>query len=165
MVGFQTKLKHGEQVRIFRTIPGLENAEFARLGGIHRNSFINSPRLLDGELRLKSKPCVRFAGQITGCEGYVESAAVGILAARFAAAELRGEMLPAPPVETALGALLGHITGGANTETFQPMNVNFGLMPPLPERFRKADRKKAYTDRAREKLAGWLELLRILEPA
>ena len=130
MVGFQTKLKHGEQVRIFRTIPGLENAEFARLGGIHRNSFINSPRLLDGELRLKSKPNIRFAGQITGCEGYVESAAVGILAARFAAAELRGETLAAPPAETALGALLAHITGGADAETFQPMNVNFGLMPP-----------------------------------
>src|SRR3982751_2297717 len=107
MVGFQTKLKHGEQVRIFRTIPGLEQAEFARLGGIHRNSFINSPRLLDRELRLESKPNIRFAGQITGCEGYVESAAVGILAARFAAAELRGEALPPPPVETAIGALLG----------------------------------------------------------
>jgi len=157
MVGFQTKLKHGEQVRIFRTIPGLENAEFARLGGIHRNSFINSPRLLDGELRLKSKPNVRFAGQITGCEGYVESAAVGILAARFAAAELRGERLPLPPVETAIGALLAHVTGGADAETFQPMNVNFGLMPPLAGRFKRADRKKAYTDRAREKLAEWLK--------
>src|SRR5688500_9095458 len=130
MVGFQTKLKHGEQVRIFRTIPGLENAEFARLGGIHRNSFIRSPALLDGELRLKSKPCIRFAGQITGCEGYVESAAIGLLAARFAAAELKGAALASPPVETALGALLGHITGGADSETFQPMNVNFGLMPP-----------------------------------
>ena len=134
MVGFQTKLKHGEQVRIFRTIPGLENAEFARLGGIHRNSFINSPRLLDGELRLKSKPNIRFAGQITGCEGYVESAAVGILAARFAAAELRGENLAAAAGRDALGALLGHITGGADAETFQPMNVNFGLMPPLDGR-------------------------------
>jgi methylenetetrahydrofolate--tRNA-(uracil-5-)-methyltransferase len=157
MVGFQTKLKHGEQVRIFRTIPGLENAEFARLGGIHRNSFINSPRLLDGELRLKSKPNVRFAGQITGCEGYVESAAVGILAARFAAAELRGERLPPPPIETAIGALLAHITGGADAETFQPMNVNFGLMPPLAGRLKRADRKKAYTDRARKKLAEWLK--------
>ena len=156
MVGFQTKLKHGEQVRIFRTIPGLGNADFARLGGIHRNSFINSPRLLDGELRLKSKPNIRFAGQITGCEGYVESAAVGILAARFAAAELRGETLTSPPAETALGALLAHITGGADAETFQPMNVNFGLMPPLPGRLKRADRKKAYTDRAREKLAEWL---------
>jgi methylenetetrahydrofolate--tRNA-(uracil-5-)-methyltransferase len=165
MVGFQTKLKHGEQVRIFRTIPGLENADFARLGGIHRNSFINSPRLLDGELRLKSKPNIRFAGQITGCEGYVESAAVGILAARFAAAELRGETLAPPPPETALGAILAHITGGAETETFQPMNVNFGLMPPLPGRSKRADRKKAYTDRAREKLAEWLDRLRVSEPA
>ena len=156
MVGFQTKLKHGEQVRIFRTIPGLENAEFARLGGIHRNSFINSPRLLDGELRLKSKPRIRFAGQITGCEGYVESAAVGILAARFAAAELRGETLPPPPVETALGAMLNHITGGADAETFQPMNVNFGLMPPIAGRWKRADRKKAYTDRARAAFAEWL---------
>src|SRR4051794_16819171 len=165
MVGFQTKLKQGEQVRIFRSIPGLKNAEFARLGGIHRNSFINSPRLLDRELRLKSKPNIRFAGQITGCEGYVESAAVGILAARFAAAELRGETLSPPPVETALGALLGHITGGAEAETFQPMNVNFGLMPPLPDRFRKADRKKAYTDRARSALVGWLDELKVREPA
>src|SRR5207302_4820027 len=131
MVGFQTKLKHGELVRIFRTIPGLEKAEFARLGGIHRNSFINSPRLLDSELRLRSKPNIRFAGQITGCEGYVESAAVGILAARFAAADLSGETRSSPPPETALGALLAHITGGAEAETFQPMNVNFGLMPPL----------------------------------
>ena len=165
MVGFQTKLKHGEQVRIFRTIPGLENAEFARLGGIHRNSFINSPSLLDGELRLKSKPNIRFAGQITGCEGYVESAAVGILAARFAAAELRGDRLPPPPVETAMGALLGHITGGADAETFQPMNVNFGLMPPLPGRLKKGDRKKAYTDRAREAFGGWLERERAPELA
>ena len=156
MVGFQTKLKHGEQAGIFRTIPGLENAEFARLGGIHRNSFINSPRLLDRELRLKSKPNIRFAGQITGCEGYVESAAVGILAARFAAAELRGETLPPPPTETALGALLNHITGGAEAETFQPMNVNFGLMPPVEGRWKRADRKKAYTDRARAALAAWL---------
>ena len=159
MVGFQTKLKHGEQVRIFRMIPGLESAEFARLGGIHRNSFINSPKLLDGELRLKSKPNIRFAGQITGCEGYVESAAVGILAARFAAAELEGRALPPPPVETALGALLSHITCGANAETFQPMNVNFGLMPPIEGRWKRADRKKAYTDRARTKLAEWLESL------
>jgi methylenetetrahydrofolate--tRNA-(uracil-5-)-methyltransferase len=165
MVGFQTKLKHGEQVRIFRTIPGLENAEFARLGGIHRNSFINAPRLLDRELRLKSKPNIRFAGQITGCEGYVESAAVGLLAARFAAADLSGERLPPPPVETALGALLGHITGGADAETFQPMNVNFGLMPPIEGRSKRADRKKAYTDRARTALADWLQQLRVREPA
>jgi methylenetetrahydrofolate--tRNA-(uracil-5-)-methyltransferase len=157
MVGFQTKLKHGEQVRIFRTIPGLENAEFARLGGIHRNSFINSPRLLDRELRLKCRPNIRFAGQITGCEGYVESAAIGLIAARFAAAELRGDELQSPPQETAIGALLGHITGGADADTFQPMNVNFGLMPPLAERARKADRKKAYTDRARGHFAEWLE--------
>ncbi len=155
MVGFQTKLKHGEQVRIFRTIPGLENAEFARLGGIHRNSFINSPRLLDGELRLKSKPNIRFAGQITGCEGYVESAAVGLLAARFAIAELRNERLSPPPAETALGALLNHITGGANAETFQPMNINFGLMPPIEGRLKRADRKKEYTDRARVALRQW----------
>jgi methylenetetrahydrofolate--tRNA-(uracil-5-)-methyltransferase len=165
MVGFQTKLKHGEQVRIFRTIPGLENAEFARLGGIHRNSFINSPRLLDRELRLKSKPNIRFAGQITGCEGYVESAAVGILAARFAAAELRGETLPPPPPETALGALLAHITGGANVDTFQPMNVNFGLMPPIEGRWKRTDRKKAYTDRARAALAEWLKQAKVAEPA
>ena len=135
MVGFQTKLKHGEQVRIFRTIPGLENAEFARLGGIHRNSFINSPKLLDGELRLKSKPNIRFAGQITGCEGYVESAADRParrpLRRRRAARRARS---PPPPLETALGALLGHITGGADAETYQPMNVNFGLMPPLAGR-------------------------------
>jgi methylenetetrahydrofolate--tRNA-(uracil-5-)-methyltransferase len=165
MVGFQTKLKHGEQGRIFRTIPGLENAEFARLGGIHRNSFINSPRLLDTELRLKSKPNIRFAGQITGCEGYVESAAIGLLAARFAAAELRGESVPPPPVETAFGALLGHITGGADAETYQPMNVNFGLMPPIPGRSKKADRKKFYTTRASAKFAEWIESLRVAEPA
>src|SRR3954451_19155248 len=165
MVGFQTKLKHGEQVRIFRTIPGLENAVFARLGGIHRNSFINSPRLLDRELRLKSQPNIRFAGQITGCEGYVESAAVGILAARFAAAELSGDTLPPPPRETALGAILAHITGGADAESFQPMNVNFGLMPPLPGRLKRADRKKAYTDRARATFAEWLDALKASEPA
>ena len=165
MVGFQTKLKHGEQVRIFRTIPGLEQAEFARLGGIHRNSFINSPRLLDGELRLKSKPNIRFAGQITGCEGYVESAAIGLITARFAAAELRCEQLPAPPPETAIGALLAHITGGADADTYQPMNINFGLMPPPEARTRKADRKKAYTDRARAELAGWLARIPPLPPA
>jgi methylenetetrahydrofolate--tRNA-(uracil-5-)-methyltransferase len=158
MVGFQTKLKHGEQVRIFRTIPGLENAEFARLGGIHRNSFIKSPELLDQQLRLKPLPNIRFAGQITGCEGYVESAAIGLLAARFAAAEARGRALPLPPAETALGALLAHITGGADAETYQPMNINFGLMPPLGgPKARKADRKKLYTDRARAALADWLE--------
>jgi methylenetetrahydrofolate--tRNA-(uracil-5-)-methyltransferase len=137
MVGFQTKLKHGEQVRIFRTIPGLENAEFARLGGLHRNTFLNSPRLLDGTLRLKAEPRLRFAGQITGCEGYVESAAIGGLVGRFAAAERLGETLSAPPPTTAHGALLGHITGGhietidSGPRSFQPMNVNFGLFPPL----------------------------------
>jgi methylenetetrahydrofolate--tRNA-(uracil-5-)-methyltransferase len=156
MVGFQTKLRHGAQVEIFRTIPALEKAEFARLGGIHRNSFIRSPDLLDRQLRLKSRPNIRFAGQITGCEGYVESAAIGLMAARFAAAEARGQSLSPPPNTTALGALLGHITGDANAETFQPMNVNFGLMPSLPERFRKADRKKAYTDRARAAFGEWL---------
>jgi methylenetetrahydrofolate--tRNA-(uracil-5-)-methyltransferase len=156
MVGFQTKLRHGAQVEIFRTIPGLENAEFARLGGIHRNSFIRSPDLLDRQLRLKSRPNIRFAGQITGCEGYVESAAIGLVAARFAVAEARGTTLSAPPKATALGALLGHITGDAVADTFQPMNINFGLMPPLPERFRKADRKKAYTHRARAAFSDWL---------
>jgi methylenetetrahydrofolate--tRNA-(uracil-5-)-methyltransferase len=164
MVGFQTKLKHGEQVRIFRTIPGLEQAEFARLGGIHRNSFINSPRLLDPQLRLRSRPNIRFAGQITGCEGYVESAAVGLLAALFAIAELRGQRFPSPPQETAMGALLAHITGGANAETFQPMNINFGLMPALDGRWKRSDRKKAYTDRARAALSSWLEL-NLREPA
>jgi methylenetetrahydrofolate--tRNA-(uracil-5-)-methyltransferase len=159
MVGFQTKLKHADQVRIFRTIPGLANAEFARLGGIHRNSFIRSPELLDGELRLKALPHIRFAGQITGCEGYVESAAIGLLAARFAAAELAGRRLPPPPVETALGALLNHITAGADADTYQPMNVNFGLMPPIEGRTRKADRKKIYTDRARTALKEWLTVI------
>ena len=139
MVGFQTKLKHGEQVRIFRTIPGLQNAEFARLGGLHRNTFLNSPKLLDDTLRLKANPRWRFAGQITGCEGYVESAAVGLLAGRFAAAERLGERMALPPPTTAHGALLAHITGGhietidAGPSSFQPMNVNFGLFPPLAE--------------------------------
>ena len=165
MVGFQTKLKHADQVRIFRTIPGLENAEFARLGGIHRNSFIRSPELLDPTLRLKSRPAIRFAGQITGCEGYVESAAIGLLAARFAIAEARGAELLPPPPETALGALLGHLTGGALAETYQPMNVNFGLMPPLYGKPRKADRKQAYTDRARAALAAWLTPVREPVPA
>jgi methylenetetrahydrofolate--tRNA-(uracil-5-)-methyltransferase len=137
MVGFQTKLKHGEQTRIFRTIPGLERAEFARLGGLHRNTFLNSPKLLDATLRLKAMPRLRFAGQITGCEGYVESAAVGLIAGRFAAGEQRGEPLAPPPPTTAHGALIGHITGGhvetidAGPRSFQPMNVNFGLFPPL----------------------------------
>lgn len=155
IVGFQTKLKHGEQVRLFRTIPGLENAEFARLGGLHRNTFIRSPELLDPTLRLKNRPHLRFAGQMTGCEGYVESAAVGLMAGRFAAAELAGKELAPPPVETAMGALLHHITGAAVAETYQPMNVNFGLMPPIPGRTKKADRKKMYTARAREAFGEW----------
>ncbi len=156
IVGFQTKLKHAEQVRLFRTIPGLENAEFARLGGLHRNTFIRSPELLDATLRLKRRPSLRFAGQITGCEGYVESAAIGLLAGRFAAAELTGAGFAPPPPETALGALLGHITGGAEAATYQPMNVNFGLFPPIEGKTKKADRKRLYTDRARAALAGWL---------
>ncbi|HWA02865.1 MAG TPA: methylenetetrahydrofolate--tRNA-(uracil(54)-C(5))-methyltransferase (FADH(2)-oxidizing) TrmFO [Rhizomicrobium sp.] len=149
MVGFQTKLKHGEQTRIFRMIPGLENASFARLGGLHRNTFINSPSLLDARLRLKARPSLRFAGQITGVEGYVESAAVGLLAGRFAA----GLAAPPPPT-TALGALLAHITGGADARTFQPMNVNFGLFPELPARTK--ERKKAMSRRALADLDGWL---------
>ncbi len=156
MVGFQTKLKHAEQVRIFRMIPGLEKAEFARLGGLHRNTFIKSPKLLDGFLRLKSRPNIRFAGQITGCEGYIESAGVGLLAGRFLTAELAGREMPLPPPTTALGALLGHITGGGDSATYQPMNVNFGLFPPLPDKIRKADRKRGYTDRAKADLASWL---------
>ena len=159
IVGFQTKLKHAEQVRIFRTIPGLQNAEFARLGGLHRTTFLRSPELLDAELRLRAKPNIRFAGQITGCEGYVESAAIGLLAGRFAAAELLGHAIGPPPPETALGALLHHITGAAVAETYQPMNVNFGLFPPIEGRARKADRKKLYTDRARAALAAWIRSL------
>ena len=155
MVGFQTKLKHGEQVRIFRTIPGLENAEFARLGGIHRNSFIRSPELLDGELRLKAMPNIRFAGQITGCEGYVESSAVGLLAGMMTAAELAGRAWAPPPRTSAMGALLAHITGDAEAESYQPMNVNFGLFPPLPE-VRKKARKEAYTERAKADFGQWL---------
>ncbi|HZG08407.1 MAG TPA: methylenetetrahydrofolate--tRNA-(uracil(54)-C(5))-methyltransferase (FADH(2)-oxidizing) TrmFO [Allosphingosinicella sp.] len=156
IVGFQTKLKYAEQVRIFRMIPGLENAEFARLGGLHRNTFIRSPQLLDETLRLKRAPHIRFAGQITGCEGYVESAAVGLMAGRFAAAELLGVQLAPPPPETALGALLGHITGGAEADSYQPMNVNFGLFPPVAGKSKKADRKRLYTSRAEEKLKEWL---------
>jgi methylenetetrahydrofolate--tRNA-(uracil-5-)-methyltransferase len=139
MVGFQTKLKHGEQTRVFRTIPGLERAEFARLGGLHRNTFLNSPKLLDETLHLKIAPRLRFAGQITGCEGYVESAAVGLMAGRFAAAERRGEALVLPPKTTAHGALLSYITGDhvdtidAGPRSYQPMNVNFGLFPPLKQ--------------------------------
>jgi methylenetetrahydrofolate--tRNA-(uracil-5-)-methyltransferase len=175
MVGFQTKLKHGEQVRIFRTIPGLEKAEFARLGGLHRNTFLNSPKLLDVALRLKAEPRLRFAGQITGCEGYVESAAVGLLAGRFAAAERLGETLPPPPPTTAHGALLNHITGGhivtidAGPQSYQPMNVNFGLFPPLasvPDKNEDGKRlrgpskalakKRALTRRALDDLGQWI---------
>jgi len=155
MVGFQTKLKHAAQVALFRTIPGLERAEFARLGGLHRNTFIRSPELLDGALRLKSAPHIRFAGQITGCEGYVESAAIGLLAGRMTAAELAGLTLAPPPAETALGALLGHITGGADADAYQPMNVNFGLFPPLEGRIHKSARKEAMTGRARTALDAW----------
>ena len=157
MVGFQTKLKYAEQVRIFRTIPGLEKAEFARLGGLHRNTFLNSPKVLDGQLRLKSDPRLRFAGQVTGVEGYVESAAIGLIAGRMAAAERKGGLLAAPPPTTALGALVAHITGGAEAETFQPMNVNFGLFPPLADIPKaKAERKPALARRALADLDGWL---------
>jgi methylenetetrahydrofolate--tRNA-(uracil-5-)-methyltransferase len=174
MVGFQTKLKHGEQLRVFRTIPGLQNAEFARLGGLHRNTFLNSPKLLDATLRLKVNPRWRFAGQITGCEGYVESAAIGLIAARFAAAERRGEVLTPPPPTTAHGALLTHITGGhietidAGPSSFQPMNVNFGLFPPIaapvaPEgrkygrgSAKNLARKSALSERALADLERWL---------
>jgi len=162
MVGFQTKLTYGEQKRIFTMIPGLENAEFARLGGIHRNTFINSPKLLDSTLRLKAMPRIRFAGQITGCEGYVESAAIGLMAGRFAAAERLGETLIAPPETTAIGAILGHVTGGAQPETFQPMNVNFGLFPPIDardergKRLKRRDKRRAQAARALQDLDAWL---------
>jgi methylenetetrahydrofolate--tRNA-(uracil-5-)-methyltransferase len=174
MVGFQTKLKHAEQVRVFRSIPGLQNAEFARLGGLHRNTFLNSPKLLDGTLRLKAEPRLRFAGQITGCEGYVESAAIGLLAGRAAAAERLGQAWVSPPPTTAFGALLGHITGGHISEgaqgarSFQPMNVNFGLFPPIEEptrdaagnrirgKERGAAKKRALTARALADLERWL---------
>jgi methylenetetrahydrofolate--tRNA-(uracil-5-)-methyltransferase len=161
IVGFQTKTKYGDQTRIFRMIPGLENAEFARLGGLHRNTFINSPRLLDARLKMKSMPRLRFAGQITGCEGYVESAAVGILAGRFAASEALGCEIEAPPATTALGALLNHITGGAEADTFQPMNINFGLFPPVisenGKKIRKKERKQSMSKRALSDLTEWLE--------
>ena len=160
MVGFQTKLKYAEQVRVFQTIPGLERAQFARLGGLHRNTFINSPRLLDNQLRLKRRPKLRFAGQITGVEGYVESAAIGLLAGRMAATEAKGLEWQDPPLETAHGALLSHITGGAMADSFQPMNVNFGLFPELPlnekgRRLRGRDRKAAHAQRALRYMAGW----------
>jgi methylenetetrahydrofolate--tRNA-(uracil-5-)-methyltransferase len=178
IVGFQTKLKHGEQTRIFRTIPGLEHAEFARLGGLHRNTFLNAPKLLDDALRLKVEPRLRFAGQITGCEGYVESAAIGLIAGRFAAAERLGRLLTPPPPTTAHGALLAHITGGhietasgtasATARSYQPMNVNFGLFPPLAhalkgeggQRLRGSEKalekKRALTRRALADLARWI---------
>jgi methylenetetrahydrofolate--tRNA-(uracil-5-)-methyltransferase len=174
MVGFQTKLKHAEQVRIFRMIPGLEQASFARLGGLHRNTFIDSPRLLDRSLRLKADPRLRFAGQITGVEGYVESAAIGLLAGRFATAERRGAAPQPPPSTTALGALIGHITGDHLTaadggaRSFQPMNVNFGLFPPLepseagPDgrrlkgKERGGAKRRAVAERALHDLHCWL---------
>jgi methylenetetrahydrofolate--tRNA-(uracil-5-)-methyltransferase len=174
MVGFQTKLKHGEQARIFRMIPGMAGAEFARLGGLHRNTFLNSPKLLDGELRLKVQPRLRFAGQITGCEGYVESAAIGLLAGRAAAAERTHAAWVPPPPTTAFGALLAHITGGhlaaegEGARSFQPMNVNFGLFPPLEApshdaagvrikgKERGAARKRAMSARALADLDRWL---------
>ncbi len=160
IVGFQTKMKYGAQTEVFRMIPGLENASFARLGGIHRNTFINSPTLLDSQMRLKSRPNIRFAGQITGVEGYVESAAMGLLAGRLAAAEILGRVLPDVPQDSAMGALIHHITGGAEAKTFQPMNVNFGLFRPVEglkggRRGRK-DRYKAYTDRAKAEWSNWL---------
>lgn len=155
IVGFQTKLKYGAQSDIFRMIPGLQNARFARLGGLHRNTFINSPRLLDHELRLKADPRLRFAGQITGVEGYVESAAIGLMAGRFAAAQAKGEIMTAPPAVTAFGALLSHITGGARPESFQPMNVNFGLFPPLEGRVKKKERKPLMSRRALQALDDW----------
>ena len=159
IVGFQTKMKYGAQTAVFKMIPGLQDASFARLGGIHRNTFINSPTLLDAQMRLRSRPNIRFAGQITGVEGYVESAAMGLLAGRMAAAEIKGETLLPPPHETAMGALIHHITGGAEAKTFQPMNVNFGLFPPIEAkggRRGRKDRYKAYTDRAKQAFTEWL---------
>jgi methylenetetrahydrofolate--tRNA-(uracil-5-)-methyltransferase len=156
IVGFQTKMKHGAQTDLLRQIPGLQNAEFARLGGLHRNTFIRSPILLDRSLRLKSAPHIRFAGQITGCEGYVESAAVGLMAGIMTAAELAGETVEAPPTTTALGALLAHITGDAEADSYQPMNVNFGLFAPLDDKVHKKARKQALTSRARADMASWM---------
>jgi methylenetetrahydrofolate--tRNA-(uracil-5-)-methyltransferase len=185
MVGFQTKLKHGAQTDIFRMIPGLEKAVFARLGGLHRNTFLNSPRLLDGSLRLKADPRMRFAGQVTGVEGYVESAAIGLLAGRFAAAERLGRPIAVPPATTALGALLGHITGGhldagpqeGKVGSFQPMNINYGLLPPLdgprhgadgkrlPHKERGRARKRLMGERALADLEAWASGAKVLEPA
>jgi len=161
IVGFQTKMKYGEQSRVFRMIPGLEGAEFARLGGLHRNSFINSPRMLDNKLRLKADPRLRFAGQITGVEGYVESAAIGLMAGRFASAERLGQAISVPPATTAFGALVSHITGGADAKTFQPMNVNFGLFPPLDlggrKKVRKKERRPMMSARALTDFRQWIE--------
>ena len=162
MVGFQTKLKYGAQIELFRTIPGLENAEFARLGGLHRNTFINSPLVLDRQLRLRNAPHIRFAGQITGCEGYVESSAVGLMAGMMAADELAGREWQSPPRTSAFGSLLAHITGDAEAETYQPMNINFGLFPPLHS-VGKKQRKEAYTERAKQHFGEWLT--REAEPA
>ncbi|ARO14361.1 methylenetetrahydrofolate--tRNA-(uracil-5-)-methyltransferase [Ketogulonicigenium robustum] len=159
IVGFQTKMKYGAQTNVFKMIPGLQDASFARLGGIHRNTFINSPTLLDNKMRLKSRPNIRFAGQITGVEGYVESSAMGLLASRLAIAEMQGRSLPEVPNTTAMGALMHHITGGADAKTFQPMNVNFGLFPPIDAkggRRGRAARYKAYTDRAKADWLAWL---------
>ena len=156
MVGFQTKMKYGEQTRVLKMIPGLENAEFARLGGLHRNTFINSPKVLNERLQMKAMPRLRFAGQITGCEGYVESAAVGILAGRMAAAERLGVQLELPPATTAMGAILSHITGGADAETFQPMNVNFGLFPDIQTKERGREKKKALSQRALKDMGDWI---------
>ncbi|WP_239805434.1 methylenetetrahydrofolate--tRNA-(uracil(54)-C(5))-methyltransferase (FADH(2)-oxidizing) TrmFO [Croceicoccus hydrothermalis] len=165
MVGFQTKLKWGAQKELFRTIPGLENAEFARLGGLHRNTFLNSPELLDRQLRLRGADHVRFAGQITGCEGYVESSAVGLMAGLMAAAELSGTPWTAPPRTTAMGALLSHITGDAEAESYQPMNVNFGLFPPPEDKVKKKERKLFYTARAKQDFPEWQNTLRSPAPA
>ena len=161
MVGFQTKMKYAAQVELFRTIPGLAQAEFARLGGLHRNTFLNSPTVLDRQLRLRQAPHIRFAGQVTGCEGYVESAAVGLLAGMMAAADLTNEQWVAPPSTTAVGALLAHITGDAQAETFQPMNINFGLLPPLHD-VKKKSRKEAYTSRAKADFGEWLAARELL---
>ena len=169
MVGFQTKLKYAEQVRVFQTIPGLESAQFARLGGLHRNTFINSPRLLDEQLRMKARPGLRFAGQITGVEGYIESAAIGLMAGIMTASEVTSAEWTPPPVDTAHGALLAHITGGADADTFQPMNVNFGLFPPMDlvttpngkkRKLRGRERKMAYAARALESFAGWAGVMK-----
>ena len=160
IVGFQTKMKYGAQKEVLRMVPGLEKAEFARLGGIHRNSFINSPTLLDNQLRFKPRSNIRFAGQITGVEGYVESASIGLLAGRFASLEIFNKSIPEVPINTAIGSLVNHITGGAHAKTFQPMNVNFGLFPAIEGlksgRKGRSDRYRAYTERAKKSWSDWL---------